>query len=47
MTIQAVSVAATKRAETIRPQTLGGLELEHLNSRSVAVALRFVSGDPL
>ena len=44
MSIQEVSVVATKRAEIIRPQTLGGIELERLNSRSVADALRYFSG---
>lgn len=44
MSIQEVSVIGNKRPEIIRPQTLGGADLQRLNSQSVADALRYFSG---
>ncbi len=45
LTIQEINVVANKhQKEIIKPQTLSGVELERLNSHSVADALRYFSG---
>ncbi len=44
LTIQGIDVIGNKHTEIIKPQSLSGIELERLNSQTVADALRYFSG---
>ena len=44
LVVKGVDVVATKRQEIISAQTISGVDLERLNSQSVADALRYFSG---